>query len=44
MLSAACTIVTDFLCALIPLPIIWNLHMDRKTKASITGLMGLGVL
>ncbi|KAF9895302.1 hypothetical protein FE257_000206 [Aspergillus nanangensis] len=43
----ACTavnIVTDWVTALMPIPLLWNVQLDRGTKFSIFGLMSLGIL
>jgi hypothetical protein len=38
------TIITDFLCALLPLPVIWKLQLNRRTKLGVMGVMGLGLV
>ncbi|KAJ6125706.1 hypothetical protein N7523_003326 [Penicillium sp. IBT 18751x] len=43
----ACTavnILTDWVTAFLPVPLLWNVQINRNTKISIIGLMGLGVL
>ncbi|KAF2999757.1 hypothetical protein E8E13_005049 [Curvularia kusanoi] len=40
---AAVSIATDWYMALIPIPLMWNLQMERRIKLSIGGLLGLGV-
>ena len=40
----ATSILTDFSCALLPFPIVWNLQMPRKRKAYVLGLLFLAVL
>lgn len=40
----AITIVTDFLCALLPLPIIWKLHLNTKTRLGIMAVIALGLV
>ncbi|KAJ5260203.1 hypothetical protein N7497_010971 [Penicillium chrysogenum] len=43
----ACTavnILTDWVTAFLPIPLLWNVQINRNTKISIIGLMGLGVL
>lgn len=42
--DVAISIFTDFLCAALPLPIIWDLKMSQRTKISVMVLMCLGVL
>ncbi|KAI9934355.1 hypothetical protein ASPWEDRAFT_151946 [Aspergillus wentii DTO 134E9] len=42
----ACTavnIVTDWTTALMPIPLLWNVHLKRNTKISIICLMSLGI-
>ncbi|KAJ5753671.1 uncharacterized protein N7511_007824 [Penicillium nucicola] len=42
----ACTavnIVTDWVTAFLPVPLLWNVQINRNTKISIVGLMGLGI-
>ncbi|GKZ87426.1 hypothetical protein AnigIFM59636_003850 [Aspergillus niger] len=42
----ACTavnILTDWVTALMPVPLLWNVQLNRNTKISIVGLMGLGI-
>ncbi|RAL07156.1 uncharacterized protein BO97DRAFT_266420 [Aspergillus homomorphus CBS 101889] len=42
----ACTavnILTDWVTALLPVPLLWNVQINRNTKISIVGLMGLGI-
>ncbi|KAJ5133171.1 hypothetical protein N7526_004536 [Penicillium atrosanguineum] len=42
----ACTavnILTDWVTAFLPIPLLWNVQINRNTKISIIGLMGLGV-
>ncbi|KOS36272.1 hypothetical protein ACN38_g13000 [Penicillium nordicum] len=42
----ACTavnILTDWVTAFLPVPLLWNVQINRNTKISIVGLMGLGV-
>ncbi|KAJ5860794.1 uncharacterized protein N7529_008104 [Penicillium soppii] len=42
----ACTavnIVTDWITAFLPVPLLWNVQINRNTKISIVGLMGLGI-
>ncbi|KAJ5921683.1 hypothetical protein N7454_009157 [Penicillium verhagenii] len=43
----ACTavnILTDWVTAFLPVPLLWNVQINRNTKISIVALMGLGVL
>ncbi|KAJ5366760.1 hypothetical protein N7541_000701 [Penicillium brevicompactum] len=42
----ACTavnIVTDWITAFLPVPLLWNVQINRNTKISIIALMGLGI-
>ncbi|KAJ5893714.1 hypothetical protein N7495_005405 [Penicillium taxi] len=42
----ACTavnILTDWVTAFMPVPLLWNVQINRNTKISIIGLMGLGI-
>ncbi|KAJ5654657.1 hypothetical protein N7490_001660 [Penicillium lividum] len=42
----ACTavnIVTDWVTACLPIPLLWNVQINRNTKISIVALMGLGI-
>ncbi|KAL8989197.1 MAG: hypothetical protein Q9177_001871 [Variospora cf. flavescens] len=41
-LSAALTIVADILILLLPLPVIWNLHMRRSKKIGVMTIFLLG--
>ncbi|KKY25933.1 hypothetical protein UCDDS831_g01782 [Diplodia seriata] len=36
-------IVTDWLCAALPIPLLWDVKMNSNTKMSVVGLLGLGV-
>ena len=42
--STAMSIFTDFLCATLPWQIIWDLQTSRRTKLSVTLVLGLGSL
>ena len=42
--SIAMSILTDFLCAILPWQIIGDLHMSRRSKISVVLLLGLGSL
>ncbi|KAJ6005263.1 hypothetical protein N7451_003207 [Penicillium sp. IBT 35674x] len=42
----ACTavnILTDWVTAFLPVPLLWNVQLNRNTKISIIALMGLGI-
>ncbi|EOD43675.1 hypothetical protein UCRNP2_9649 [Neofusicoccum parvum UCRNP2] len=36
-------IITDWLCAVLPIPLLWDVKMNTNTKISVVGLLGLGV-
>ena len=38
------TIVTDWLYALLPIPMIWNVKMTKQAKMVVILLLGLGIL
>lgn len=38
------TIVTDWLYALLPIPMIWHVKMTKQAKATVIVLLGLGIL
>ncbi|KAL4995188.1 hypothetical protein BDV10DRAFT_203219 [Aspergillus recurvatus] len=43
----ACTavnIATDWVTALMPIPLLWNVQLGRNSKLSVMGLMSLGIL
>jgi hypothetical protein len=42
--QAAVTTITDFVFALLPLPLLWNASMDRRSKISVGCILGLGTL
>ncbi|RDW62890.1 uncharacterized protein DSM5745_10001 [Aspergillus mulundensis] len=42
----ACTavnIVTDWITAIMPIPLLWNVQLDKHSKMAVIGLMGLGI-
>ncbi|KAF1975454.1 hypothetical protein BU23DRAFT_458233 [Bimuria novae-zelandiae CBS 107.79] len=42
--NVACNIITDLLFAVvIPIPMLWQLQMNRRQKTSIIGVLGLGI-
>lgn len=43
-LVAAVSISTDWIFAIMPFALIWKLQMASKVKASVIGLLGLGIL
>jgi len=36
--------LTDLTIGLLPVALIWDLHMDRRTKAAIVGILGIGCM
>ncbi|OJD35397.1 cation-transporting atpase 4 [Diplodia corticola] len=36
-------IITDWLCAVLPIPLLWDVKMNSNTKMSVVGLLGLGI-
>ncbi|RDI83214.1 hypothetical protein Vi05172_g6947 [Venturia inaequalis] len=42
--QAAVTTITDFVFALLPLPLLWNVSMDRRSKTLVGCILGLGTL
>lgn len=38
------TIVTDWLYALLPIPMIWRVKMTTQAKATVVVILGLGIL
>ncbi|KAK8162217.1 hypothetical protein BKA80DRAFT_329068 [Phyllosticta citrichinensis] len=41
--QAAINIASDLFCAILPIPLLWNVRMNRKTKVSVIVLLGMGV-
>ncbi|KAF2085093.1 hypothetical protein K490DRAFT_47413 [Saccharata proteae CBS 121410] len=41
--TTAVNIVTDWFCALLPVPLLWNVKLNRNAKISVGGILGLGV-
>ncbi|KJX96093.1 hypothetical protein TI39_contig835g00008 [Zymoseptoria brevis] len=42
--DTAVNIITDWCCALLPIPLLWNLHLNTNAKISVGFLLSLGVL
>lgn len=42
--AIAYSIVTDIICSLLPLVVVWNVHLPLKKKAMVCSLMGLGIV
>jgi hypothetical protein len=40
----AINIVTDTILAGLPVPLVWNLQLNKRTKISLTLILGLGFL
>ncbi|OHE92932.1 integral membrane protein [Colletotrichum orchidophilum] len=41
--TIAYSVVTDLVCSLLPLVVVWNVRIPRQTKISVCCLMGLGL-
>jgi hypothetical protein len=37
-------IVTDIILAVLPVPLVWNLQLNKRTKTTLTVILGLGFL
>ena len=37
-------IATDWFCALLPIPLLWNVQLNRNAKLSVGVILGLGAL
>ena len=37
------TIITDWLFALLPIPMVWNVKMTKQAKATVIAILGLGI-
>ncbi|KAI7241592.1 hypothetical protein KC343_g1944 [Hortaea werneckii] len=42
-MDTAVNIIVDWFCALLPVPLLWSIQMNRNTKISVAFLLGLGV-
>ena len=42
--NSVVNIVTDVFFAALPVPMLWNVQINARTKASLVAIMGLGVL
>ncbi|KAF2624830.1 hypothetical protein BU25DRAFT_134871 [Macroventuria anomochaeta] len=42
--TTAVNIVTDWFCALLPIPLLWNVQLNRNAKLSVGVILGLGAL
>ncbi|KAF2690607.1 hypothetical protein K458DRAFT_438484 [Lentithecium fluviatile CBS 122367] len=43
-LQVAYSVVTDLICALLPIVVLWNVRLTPKVKAGVCGLMSLGLI
>lgn len=43
-LVSACAIVTDWTCSLVPCFVVWQLQMKARVKASVCGVLALGII
>ncbi|OAG04639.1 uncharacterized protein CC84DRAFT_1094201 [Paraphaeosphaeria sporulosa] len=41
---SAVSIFTDWFCALVPIPLLWNVQMDTRIKLSVIALLSLGII
>ncbi|KAF9869973.1 integral membrane protein [Colletotrichum karsti] len=41
--TIAYSVLTDLICSLLPLYVVWNVNIPRQTKVSVCFLMGLGL-
>jgi hypothetical protein len=35
---------TDLIFVLVPVALVWNLHMDRRNKSAVIGILGIGCM
>ncbi|TGO44020.1 hypothetical protein BCON_0649g00020 [Botryotinia convoluta] len=42
--TTAVNIVTDWFCAILPIPLLWNVQLNRNAKLSVGFILGLGAL
>jgi hypothetical protein len=42
--TTAVNIATDWFCALLPVPLLWNVQLNRNAKLSVGVILGLGAL
>jgi hypothetical protein len=42
--TTAVNIATDWFCALLPVPLLWNVQLNRNAKISVGVILGLGAL
>ncbi|KAF1846395.1 uncharacterized protein K460DRAFT_386647 [Cucurbitaria berberidis CBS 394.84] len=40
---SAVSIISDWFCALVPIPLLWSVQIDFRVKLSIVALLGLGI-
>ncbi|MCJ1363414.1 hypothetical protein MMC16_002521 [Acarospora aff. strigata] len=41
--NVSINIITDFIFAALPIPFLWQVQINRRTKIAVTGIMSLGV-
>lgn len=44
LIFTAINIATDLLMAALPVPMLWNVQINKRVKASLICIMGLGIL
>jgi hypothetical protein len=42
--TTAVNIATDWFCALLPVPLLWNVQLNLNAKISVGVILGLGAL
>jgi hypothetical protein len=42
--NSAVNIFTDWATALMPIPLLWSVQMNRNSKLLVAGILGLGIL
>lgn len=43
-LQTAYSVITDLMCSLLPVYVVWGLKMNTRKKAGVVGLMSLGLM
>lgn len=44
MINSSLTVISDFVLAVLPIPMLWNVQMNWRVKASIIAILSLGFL
>lgn len=44
MHNPATNIATDFFFAILPIPLLWHIQMNKRTKIALMAVLGLGIL